>query len=310
MGNAMHTIRRFKTFRLVAQTGSLAAAADKAGLTLAAVSLQMKALEDELGRRLFDRSGRQIKLAPEGIEILPKIEQMLGLMTELEVKAPYPANGMRGLVRIGGIVSVNDALSLAVAQFKSQHPQIEVRMTTARSEELTAMVETGNVDIAAIVEPADGTTPAELVWTPLYREALMLVVNRDVCGDDPRRILSEQRFLRYDRRVRTGHVVERVLAALGLEVDEYIELNSIETIVALIRKNVGVSVLPKLHGRGWEADPLLRLIPLGETPAMRSIGLVRRADTPGHAGVVSALAELLGDTGAPAGDGANALVGK
>jgi DNA-binding transcriptional LysR family regulator len=294
--SAMPTIRMLKTFRLVAQTGSFAAAADKAALTQAAVSLQMKALEDELGRRLFDRSGRQIQLTRDGREILPKIEQMLALMTELEAGPANAANAMQGLVTIGAVVSVNDALSLAVAELKSRHPLLEVRMTTARSDELTAMVEAGEVDIAAVVERPDGAGACGgLVWTPLYREPLMLVASREVTGSDLQRILREHRFLRYDRRVRTGQVIQRALAAFGLEVNEYLEHNSIETIVRLIRKNVGVSVLPKLHRGNWEADPLLRLIPLGEPPVMRAVGLVRRADARGRARIAAALGELLSD---------------
>jgi DNA-binding transcriptional LysR family regulator len=295
----MPTIRMLKTFRLVAQTGSFAAAAEKAALTQAAVSLQMKALEDELGRRLFDRSGRQIQLTHEGREILPKIEQMLALVTELEAKPANAATAMQGLVTIGAVVSVNGPLSLAVAELKSRHPLLDVRMTTARSDELTAMVEAGDVDIAAVVERPDGALPGSLVWTPLYREPLMLVANRAVPGSDPRQILREHRFLRYDRRVRTGQVVERALAAFDLEVNEYLEHNSIETIVGLIRKNVGVSVLPKLNRGNWEADSLLRLIPLGEPPVVRSVGLVRRTDAPGRAAIAAALGERLDDGAAP-----------
>ncbi|MEA3118282.1 MAG: hypothetical protein QOI13_1552 [Paraburkholderia sp.] len=291
----MPTIRMLKTFRLVAQTGSFAAAAEKAALTQAAVSLQMKGLEDELGRRLFDRTGRQIRLTRDGREILPKIEQMLVLMTELEAKPVNAANAMRGLVTIGAVVSVDDALSLAVAQMKSQHPRLDVRMTTARSEELTAMVEAGDVDIAAVVERPDGASLGGLVWTPLYREPLVLVANPEVARTNLQSILRAHRFLRYDRRVRTGQVIQRALEVFGFEVNEYLELNSIESIVALIRKNVGVSVLPKLHRGNWDADPLLRLIPLGEPPVMRSVGLVRRGDAPGHAAIAAALAQLLHD---------------
>ncbi len=291
----MPTIRMLKTFRLVAQTGSFAAAAEKAALTQAAVSLQMKGLEDELGRRLFDRSGRQIRLTRDGTEILPKIERMLVLMTELEAKPVNTADAMQGLVTIGAVVSVNDALSLAVAEMKSRHPRLDLRMTTARSEELTAMVEAGDVDVAAVVERPDGALLSGLAWTPLYREPLMLVAHPEVTGTDIQSILRAHRFLRYDRRVHTGQVVQRALEVFGFEVNEYLELNSIESIVALIRKNVGVSVLPKLHRRNWDADPLLRLIPLGEPPVMRSVGLVRRADAPGHAAIAVALAELLDD---------------
>ncbi len=66
----MLTIRMLKTFRLVAKTGSFAAAADKIALTQAAVSLQMRGLEEALNRELFDRSGRQITLTVLGFNLL------------------------------------------------------------------------------------------------------------------------------------------------------------------------------------------------------------------------------------------------
>jgi DNA-binding transcriptional LysR family regulator len=286
----MPTIRMLKTFRLVAQTGSFAAAAEKAALTQAAVSLQMKGLEGELKRRLFDRSGRQIRLTRQGREILPKIEQMLALMTELEAK---PAHAMQGGVTIGAVVSVIDALAIAVAQLKAAHPLLDVRLTTARSDELTAMVEEGEVDIAAVVARADNALPERLARVLLYTEPMMLVVNREIADTDAQRILHMHGFLRYDRLVRTGHLVQQALTTLNLEVNEYLELNSIETIVALIRRNVGVSVLPRLHRGGWEADPLLRLIPIASPPITRSIGIIRRSDAAGLAKIAEAIADVL-----------------
>jgi DNA-binding transcriptional LysR family regulator len=278
-----------KTFRLVAQTGSFAAAAEKAALTQAAVSLQMKGLEQELNRRLFDRSGRQVRLTRQGREILPKIEQLLALMTELEAG---PADTMQGPVTIGAVVSVIGALSLVVTGLKSAHPLLDVRLTTARSDELTAMVEQGEVDIAAVVARTDNTLPDGLSWMPLYTEPLMLVVSREITDTDPQRILDTHGFLRFDRRVRTGHVVQQALTALKLEVNEYVELNSIETIVSLIRNNVGVSVLPRLHRGDWQTDPLLRLIPIADPPITRTVGLIQRADFM-QTGITEAIVDVL-----------------
>ena len=80
----------------------------------------------------------------------------------------------------------------------------------------------------------------------------MLVVSREIGDNDPRRILRSHGFLRFDRRVRTGRVVEHALQTARPEVNEYLELNSIETIVALVRENVGVTVLPQLHRGNWQ----------------------------------------------------------
>jgi len=271
----MLTIRMLKTFQLVATTGSFAAAAEKASLTQAAVSHQMRGLEEALNRDLFDRNARQISLTRQGHEISPKIGHILELLNELAAK---PLNTMQGPVTIGAVVSVIDALSFVVAGLKSKYPQLNLRLMSARSEELTAMVQGGEVDLAAVVARADNQLPEGLAWAQLYTEPLMLVVNRDITDTDPKRILLAHSFLRFDRHARTGQIVEQALKSLNFKVNEYLELTSIETIVALVRKNMGVSVLPKLHRGDWQADPALRLIPLGSVPFTRSVGMIHRTN--------------------------------
>jgi len=287
----MLTIRMLRTFRAVARTGSFAAAADKVALTQAAISLQMRGLEQATGRQLFDRSARQITLTRDGREIQPKIEQILDLMSELEAT---PANAMHGPVTIGAVVSVIGALSLGVASLKTAYPQLDVRLLSARSDELAVMVVEGEVDIAAVVARPDDALPDTLRWTPLYTEPLMLIVHPDLDERDPQRILSSHGFLRFDRRVRTGVVVDQALRKLGLSVNEYLELNSIETIVALVRRNVGVTVLPLLHRAEWQADASLRLIPIAEPAILRTVGMIERASY-GRSGITAAIIETLRD---------------
>ncbi len=285
----MSTLRMLKTFRAVARTGSFAAAAEKVALTQAAVSLQMRGLEQALGRQLFDRSARQIALSRQGLEIRPKVEQILDLLAELEAT---PADSMQGPVTIGAVVSVIGALSLVVASLKTAHPRLDVRLLSARSDELAVMVEQGEVDIAAVVARPDAALPDTLKWTPLYTEPLMLIVSREIADNDPQRILRNHGFLRFDRRVRTGRVVEQALESAGLTVNEYLELNSIETIVALVRKNVGVTVLPLLHRGDWQTDPSLRVLSIAQPPVLRTVGMIQRASY-GRRGITEAIIDTL-----------------
>jgi DNA-binding transcriptional LysR family regulator len=287
----MPTMRMLKTFRAVARTGSFAAAAEKVALTQAAVSLQMRGLEQALGRQLFARSGRQIVLTRDGQQIWPKVEQILDLLDELNAD---PADSMVGPLAIGAVVSVIGALSLVVARLKTAHPQLDVRLLSARSDELAAMVEAGEVDIAAVVARADATLSDTLKWTTLYSEPLVLVVSSEITDSDPQRILRSHGFLRFDRRVRTGRVVDQALRDAGLAVNEYLELNSIETIVALVRENIGVALLPLLHRGNWRNDPSLRVLSISNPPMLRTVGMIQRAsyDRPG---ITQAIIDTLHD---------------
>jgi DNA-binding transcriptional LysR family regulator len=291
----MLSLRMLRTLQAVAHTGSFAAAAEKTALTQAAVSLQMRGLEEALGRQLFDRRARQVAFTREGREVCEKVDRILELLDELPARAD---DALRGSVIIGAVVSVIGALSLAVAHLKTQHPELEVRLTSARSAELAQMVEAGDVDFAVVVGNADGALHETLVWTPLYEEPLMLVANRATKGDDARRLLRERGFLRFDRQVPTGVVIDQALKALEIAPLEYLELNSIETIVSLVRNDVGVSVLPVLHSGNWQHDPQLRLIALPGAPLMRTVGMIHRK-TQRRTLLAATIAGMLGEVTRP-----------
>lgn len=269
----MLSLRMLRTLRAVARSGSFALAAQNTALTQAAVSLQMRGLEEALERQLFDRRARQVAFTREGEEICAKVERILELIDELPASAD---DTLQGSVIIGAVVSVIGALSLAVAHLKTGHPELEVRLTSARSAELAEMVQTGEVDVAVVVGNADGALHESLAWTPLYEEPLMLVTSRATKGNDARRILRERSFLRFDRRVPTGAVIDEALRMLGIKPQEYLELNSIETIVSLVRNDVGVSVLPVLHNGNWRDDPNLKLVELNRPPFLRTVGMIHR----------------------------------
>lgn len=82
----MSSIRFLRTFLAVAQHGTFSEAAEQVALTQAAVSFQMRALEAELGRELFDRGGRLAILNAAGRELVPEIKRLLDLYDHL--KAP------------------------------------------------------------------------------------------------------------------------------------------------------------------------------------------------------------------------------
>ena len=73
----MSSIRFLRTFIAVAEEGSFAAAADRVALTSAAVGQQMRALEDEMRRTLFERNHRQTSLSRDGTLLLPRARRLV-----------------------------------------------------------------------------------------------------------------------------------------------------------------------------------------------------------------------------------------
>ena len=273
----MSSLRFMRTFLAVAHHGTFSEAAEQVALTQAAVSFQMRALEAELGRELFDRSGRLAILNAAGRELLPEIKQLVDFYDRLRVPR-NPADELAGAVSVGAIVSCMGTLSKVVTRMKREHPGLDVRVFSGKASELAGKVEAGELDAAFVVEA--GRKMASTRWTPLYEEPLVVLSHPSAAGSGVREVLMQNPFLRFDRTQRTGLQIDRVLRRLGVAVDDFLELNAIETLVELVRQETGVALLPLLNGSHWLNAPDLRVwrLPADLDSVARTIGMLERRE--------------------------------
>lgn len=269
----MSSIRVLKTFLAVASEGSFAAAAQRVALTQAAVGQQMRALEAELRRPLFERQGKSVVLADNGRALVPTARRIVGLYEQMLAAAPS-ADAMAGTVHLGAVVSAVRPLIQATLALKHRHPALELHVSAAKSMELAARVAAGELD-AAIVVREPGTAGPQLAWSALYAEPMVLLVPRKLEEPLTPRLLTRQPFIRFDRSQHTGRLVERTLRKLRVKPQEFLELNAIESIVELVRSGLGVSVLPLLRDARWQADARLRVVEIPKAEERR-IALVQR----------------------------------
>lgn len=270
-------IRELKTFVAVAREGSFAAAGQRIGLTQAAVSAQMKRLEEELGFSLFDRTGRAARLSRRGKQALAQAQELIQLYGQLGSQQRNKEAAV--FVALGAIASVQQAfLPEAIAKFHRQLPGSRTRIVPGLSTTLLNAVDAGEIDAAVIIRPPFALH-SDLRWTPLAREPFRLLVPRAVKGEDWAALLASQPFIRYDRGSFGGRQVDRFLRALRLNVREVCEVDELEAIVRLVASGLGVALLPQTADRRrWPAG--VRAIDLGARSFHRDIGLVHRADLP------------------------------
>jgi DNA-binding transcriptional LysR family regulator len=281
----MSSLRLLRTFVAVATEGSFAAAAHRVALTQAAVGQQMRALESELRRPLFERQGKAVTLNDAGRELLPRVRKLVALHEQLLSQGASP-EAMEGTVHLGSVVSAVRLLLQATLSLKQRHPALDLHVSAAKSIDLLADVEAGKLDAAiAVREPGQSRTG--LAWTALYEEPMVLLAPRSYGDASARVLLQRHPFIRFDRSQHTGLLVERTLRRLRAEPQEFLELNAIESIVDLVRSGLGLSVLPQLQGSRWIADTKLRVIELPNAEARR-IALVQPRDS-AQAPVIAAL---------------------
>jgi len=273
----MSSIRSLKSFLAVARLGSFSAAGKEIGLTAAAVGQQIRALEDELHKVMFDRSGRKVVLNTAGRGMVAPVKELISRYEALA--AGERGDPLSGSVVMGALVSaLMGAFADSLWALTREHPDLDVTLFAGQSADFAARVDRGELDAAVVTQPPM-RLPSSLVWTALYTEPMVLIV-----PTKPHFALPECAsgmpagcpFLRFDRQTWTGHLVDKALAQCGAEVNTRMELNSLEAIVALVRQGFGISIVPRLANFDWVRDRALRIVPLPGVDVGRSVGLLER----------------------------------
>ncbi len=159
-----------RTFVAIAETGSFTKAAQQVFRTPSAVSMQIKRLEEMLGRALFVREPRQIHLTPEGEMMLGYARQMLELNDEAVGQFLAPQVG--GTVRLGAPDDLGTrVLPSILSQFSRNYSAVQVNVRVGRSPDLMRRLDIGELDIALLIAEA-GERPHERA-EPIFREPLV-----------------------------------------------------------------------------------------------------------------------------------------
>lgn len=263
--------RYLDSFLEVARLGSTAAAARKLNLTPTAVAQRIKALEHEIGQPLLSRAGRNMQLTASGSALLGPAGELLARTRELRAIAALDT--IAGELRIGCISTalgylVPDVLAMLISKYEHLRPHIE----PAFSADLYRKVLTGKTDIAMMVAPPFDL-PKAFIWRPVRDEPFVVLAPPELADEHPHEVLANQPFIRYHRRSGGGMLADRYLLEQGIEPKERFEMDALDAIAAMVKGNLGVSLVPQwrpMHGQLTE----LAQIPLPGAGLFRPIGLL------------------------------------
>lgn len=158
-----------RSFVTVAEAGGVTRAAGQLNLTQSAVSMQLKRLEELLGRPLLDRSGRGIALTPEGEQLVGYGRRMLALNDEAWGRMTNQA--FEGEINFGAPHDViYPHVPRVVQRFAAEYPRVRVRLHSHYTVDLKEMLQRGEMDLILTTEAeagAGGETLAReaLVWS-------------------------------------------------------------------------------------------------------------------------------------------------
>ena len=260
------------TLDAILRRGSFAGAADEMGLTPAAVSLQVKRLEEHFGQPLFVRSARVAQPTPMARELAQTMRDALSAMEALRVRSTPVVEGR---VVLGTIRTVQTSiLPDALFEVHRRYPKLFVRAIQGDSGTLMQHLKTGVLDAAVVVRPAAGGA-SRFHWVSLTNEPFVLIAPPDSVGNSLAELLKKYDWIQFDTTLVSGRMAGRYLRRLAPRARGSVEVDSIDTVHALVSAGRGISVVPKRTHLISKVLPI-REIPLDDAHE-REIAFVCRA---------------------------------
>ena len=277
------TLRQFRYFIAVAESGSVAAASRMLNIAQSAVTKSMQELEDELGRTLFARSSRGMRLTPQGHRFLVSARQVLATVAEATRERGGDDDASAGLVGTltVGVTSLVAGyyLSELFSRFRRSCPRVEVHVTEDTPRFLEHLLINGELDLAIMLSNALSepqalvaetlTRSTSRVWLPSHhvlcqQEELTLAA----CADCDQIVLEADRIDELMRAVWSRH---------QLKVRSILRTSSLEAVRSLVGAGAGIAILPDFLYRPWTLDAEhVEVRPLRDALPTVDVGLVWR----------------------------------
>lgn len=153
------TLKQLEYFLEIAKMGSVTRAAQSLNISQPPLSLQLKALEEELGAPLFLRDKRRLDITREGALLRERAEAILALLDETTRDIQAVSLNKEVTVRIGSIGSVNNRLlPNVIARFCRDYPYVSFRVIEGRTDSVLEHLAQGNIDLGFVREPFNTTS--------------------------------------------------------------------------------------------------------------------------------------------------------
>ena len=276
-----------ESFVKVIECKSLAEAARRLHITPGAVAARLRILETELSTVLIQRSGHTVKPTEAGMRIYDRAKELIQNARDLQAVAS--TGTLEGEFMLGVFPSaLTTHLPVLLEQFCHIHPELSTYIAYDVSAELCRKVHMGQLDIAIVIEPPFAIHK-NCGWHTLQEEPLLVIAPAALAGRDAHELLLNEPFIRYDRAAHSGKLVDRYLKDNYIIPKQRLEIDSLLTIVSLVERGVGISLVPDSFSIWYKARALVK-IPLPERTPIRRIGLIWDKQGP-RAALAQALVE-------------------
>ena len=240
-------IRQLRAFVAIAESGTFTAGALRVHVTQAAISMQIRQLETEIGAKVFVRAPRHVILTEAGEQLLRRARHILREHDAALDEIAELAGAERGRLRIGSASAMvlTEQLPLILKELRKQHPAAEIAVTSGTSEVLVDQILAGEVDVAFVSLPVDerGIKTERLsedqlvaIASPRHKLAKQRTISAYT--------LAGERLILGERGGNTRRLIDQFFAQAGVSLRVAMELSRQQAIKRMVEEDMGIGIVP------------------------------------------------------------------
>lgn len=260
-------------------------AAEKCFVTQATLSMMIKKLEDELGVQIFDRSRQPVKPTREGEQVIIRARQVLAEANSLKAYAKDLSGEISGELHLGIIPTLAPyLLPLFLKSFTSRFPELRVYIKELVTDEIIIKLRTGELDVGLLATPLH---EEQITEHPLFYEEFFAYASRNEKISRKKYLLPKEIYLDNLWLLEEGHCLRtQVFNLCELKHKDasskglHYQAGSIETLINLVDKNDGITIVPYLATQMLKPGQKKNLREFARPKPVREISLVTAKSFP------------------------------
>lgn len=264
-------MNRYAALIKIIEKGSFTKAAAELGYTQSAISQMVHSLEEELSTTLILRSRKGVTLTPDGKELLPYINAVYNSHRELKEKQKEMQGLQKGIIRIGTFSSVScNWLPSLIKDFRAQYPSVNFELHQGEYTSIAQWIKEGIIDFGFVNPNADAVSSLNTI--PLQQDEMLAVIpnNHPLTSKEHVSIneLVKEPFILLDEGQLS--VPLEFFKQNNLQPNIQYRVYDDYTIISMIEKGLGISILSKLVLNRFHYNIITKKI---SPPIVRTISL-------------------------------------
>ncbi|OPA02050.1 LysR family transcriptional regulator [Bacillus cereus] len=270
-------LKQLEYFMALCQELHFTRTAEKLGIAQPSLSQQIRLLEHEIGTPLFDRVGKRTSITEAGKTLLHHSYNVFHELSQARAAISEIQGLKRGTLRIGALLTVvNYLLPPTVINFHRSYPNVELSVLGLRTGDIHSGLLQNELDLGIVFLPMEHD---ELETIPLFKQQLALAapidhpiakepyVTLDILRETASILLPSTYFLR--------QLINEQCRALEFVPHPVMEMTTMESIINMVSKGVGVTILPKDY-LDYIDDKLIQTVPIHKPMLTTQIGIAYR----------------------------------